>query len=50
MKARLMQDRLEELEHAIEDNDDRDEIHEHAIAMSRAFRFLSQAYRSEPLE
>ena len=50
MKARLMQDRLEEMEHAIEDNDDREEIHEHAIAMSRAFMFLSHAYRSEPLE
>jgi hypothetical protein len=50
MKSRLVQDRLEELEHAIEDNDDPEEIHEHAIAVSRAFMFLSQAYRSEPLE
>ena len=49
MKSRLFQDRLEELEHAVED-DGPDEIREHALAASRAFMLLSQAYRLEPLD
>jgi uncharacterized membrane protein YraQ (UPF0718 family) len=50
MKSRLFEDRLEELEHAVEDGDDPDDIREHALAASRAFRFLSRAYRSEMLD
>jgi uncharacterized membrane protein YraQ (UPF0718 family) len=50
MKSRLFEDRLEELEHAVEDGDSPDDVREHALAASRAFRFLSQAYRSEPLD
>ncbi|MFM9194405.1 MAG: permease [Planctomycetia bacterium] len=50
MKARLFEDRLEELEHAVEDGDSPEEVREHALAASRAFRFLSMAYRSEPLD
>ena len=50
MKSRLLQDRLEELEHAVEDGDGPDEIREHALSAARAFRLLSQAYRSEPLD
>jgi hypothetical protein len=49
MKSRLFQDRLEELEHAVED-DGPDDIREHALSAARAFRLLSQAYRSEPLD
>jgi hypothetical protein len=49
-KARLLQDRLEELEHAVEDGDDPEDVREHALAASRAFMLLSQAYRSEPLD
>lgn len=50
MKSRLLQDRLEELEHAVEDGDDQEEVREHALAMSRAFRLTSQAFRSEMLD
>jgi hypothetical protein len=50
MKSRLLQDRLEALEHAVEDGDTPDEVREHALAASRAYTRLSQAYRSEPLE
>jgi hypothetical protein len=50
MKSRLFQDRLEELEHAVEDGDAPDDVREHAIAASRAFMLLSQAFRSETLD
>jgi hypothetical protein len=50
MKSRLFQDRLEELEHAVEDGDAPDDVREHAVAASRAFMLLSQAFRSETLD
>ncbi|MBU6275671.1 MAG: permease [Planctomycetes bacterium] len=49
-KSRLYQDRLEELEHAVEDGDPAAEVSRHALDASRAFRYLGAAFRSEPLD
>jgi uncharacterized membrane protein YraQ (UPF0718 family) len=48
-KSRLLQDRLEELEHAVED-DPPEEVREHALAASRAYLLLSSAWKSQPLD
>lgn len=48
-KARLYRDRLELLEHALEDDDDPEEIRAAAMAVSRAAMLLSRAFREEPI-
>jgi uncharacterized membrane protein YraQ (UPF0718 family) len=48
-KSRLLAERLEELEHAIED-DPPEEVREHALAASRAYLLLSAAWKAEPLD
>lgn len=50
MKSRLLQNRLEQLEHAIQDKVDPSEIRTLSNATSRAFTLLSLAYHSEPLD
>jgi hypothetical protein len=49
-KARLYQDRLEELEHLVEDGRQTDDIRRHALAVSRAYSLLSRSFREEPLD
>jgi uncharacterized membrane protein YraQ (UPF0718 family) len=49
-KSRLYQDRLEELEHTLEDGDPAEELSRLALDASRAFRYLSSAFRSEPID
>ncbi len=47
MKARVVQERLEELEHMITDRDPLDEIRKQVADTSRAFGRLSSAFRDE---
>lgn len=47
MKARVFQDRLEDLEHMVQDHDPPEEIRKHVADTSRAFARLSIAYREE---
>lgn len=47
MKARLFQDRLEDLEHMVQDRDPSDQIRRHVADTSRAFARLSTAFREE---
>ncbi len=47
MKARVFRDKLELLEHMVEDHDPPDEIRQHIAATSLAFSRLSAAYRNE---
>ncbi|MDB5391025.1 MAG: putative permease [Planctomycetaceae bacterium] len=47
MKARVLGDKLEELEHMIENDDSPDEIRKHIANTSRAYGRLSRAYREE---
>lgn len=49
-KSRLLQDRLEELEHALEDGDPAADVRRHSLDVSRAFRFLSAAFRAVPID
>ena len=45
MKSRVFQDRLELLEHMVEEHDPPDEIRKHVNATSRAFGRLAAAFR-----
>jgi uncharacterized protein len=47
MKARIVQDKLEILEHMVEDHDPPEEIRRGVAAASRAFGRLSRAFRDE---
>jgi hypothetical protein len=49
-KATMYQNRLEELEHLVEDGEDREAIRRQALAVSRAYSLLSRAFRHEPLD
>ena len=48
-KSRLLEERLEELEHAAEDAP-REEVRDRALAASRAFQYVSRAWTTEPLD
>jgi uncharacterized membrane protein YraQ (UPF0718 family) len=48
-KSRLYRDRLEFLEHALEDHDDPEEIRAAALAASRAAMLLARAFREQPI-
>ena len=48
-KSRLLEERLEELEHAAEDAP-QGEVRERALAASRAFQYVSRAWTTEPLD
>ncbi|OYW23425.1 MAG: hypothetical protein B7Z55_03555, partial [Planctomycetales bacterium 12-60-4] len=45
MKARVFRDKLELLEHMVEDHDPPDEIRSHTVACARAYTRLSTAFR-----
>ena len=47
MKARVFQNRLEELEHMVTDHDPFDEVQKQVAETSRAFGRLSAAFREE---
>jgi uncharacterized membrane protein YraQ (UPF0718 family) len=47
MKARILRDRLEELEHLVENGEDPDVIRKQVNATDLAFRRMSNAYRTE---
>lgn len=47
MKARVFRDKLEQLEHMVEDHDRPEEIRQHIAATSRAFGRLAMAFRNE---
>jgi uncharacterized membrane protein YraQ (UPF0718 family) len=49
-KARLYENRLEELEHAIEDGDDPESLKRAALDVSRAYRFVAAAFRQERID
>ena len=49
-KATMYQNRLEELEHLVEDGEDREAIRRQALAVSRAYSLLTRAFRHEPLD